>query len=80
MKSKASSEAVVVLKGGFVASLRALRLGWALEARGFTLSSEGTRLCVRPADQLTHEDILAIRATRDELLAIVQYLPPEEVE
>jgi hypothetical protein len=31
MKSKASSEAVVVLKGGFVASLRALRLGWALE-------------------------------------------------
>ena len=76
MQTTASSEALVVLKGGSVASLKVLQLGWNLEDRGFTLTPENGRLRVRPHEHLTPEDIAAIRRHRDELLALVCYVPP----
>ena len=75
----ASSE-FVTLRAGFVASLDALRLGWALEARGFHLRPVGDKLQVQPSQDLTPEDVAAIKAHRDDLLALVQYEPPEAVQ
>ena len=69
----AASEPYVTLRGGQVASLAALRLGWDLEARGFSLRPLGDRLQVQPHTQLTPADVAAIRANRDELLRLVSY-------
>jgi hypothetical protein len=68
-----SEPSFVTLRGGHVASIDALRLGWNLEARGFRLSPEGDRLRVAPFERLTAQDVTAIKANRDELLALVQY-------
>lgn len=69
----------VTLRGGFVASLDALRLGWDLEARGFRLEPVGDRLRVSPYAALTPADITAIKAHRDELLrlALLDYEAPQ---
>ena len=67
---------LVTLAGGLVESLAAFRLGWDLEARGFVLRPVGEKLQVRPHQQLTPEDVTAVRQHRDELLALVRYLPP----
>lgn len=67
----------VVLKGGVIASLDALRLGWDLESRGFCLEPLGDKLRVTPYTALTREDVAAIRAHRDELLRLVIYTPGE---
>jgi hypothetical protein len=71
-----SSDGLVVLKGGLVVQLAALRLGWTLEKRGFVLSPENGRLRVCPHEHLTPDDIAAIRRHRDELLALVRDVPP----
>jgi hypothetical protein len=71
----AACSELVVLRGGQVASLKALRLGWDLEARGFVMRPVGARLQVQPYKQLTPEDVAAIRHYRDELLALVSYEP-----
>ena len=63
----------VVLRGCHVASLDALRLGWALESKGFHLEPVGDKLRVTPHTQLTAEEVAAIRVHRDELLALVKY-------
>ena len=70
----------VVLRGGHVASLDALRLGWNLESRGFRLEPVGDKLRVAPHTELTPQDVAAIRAHRDELLALVKYDGPELVQ
>jgi hypothetical protein len=75
----ASSERVS-LRGGLVVSLDALRLGWALEERGFRLEPAGDRLRVSPHAALTAEDILAIKAHRDELFRLAKYDAPTVVQ
>jgi len=70
----------VVLKGGVVASLDALRLGWDLENRGFRLEPYGDRLKVTPHTELTTQDVAAIKAHRDELLTLVKYEAPEVIQ
>jgi hypothetical protein len=62
------------------ASLSALRLGWNLEARGFRLEPAGDWLRVVPHTKLTPQDVEAIKAHRNELLAIVKYEAPEVVQ
>ena len=54
----------VTLKGGEVASLAALRIGWNLEDRGFTLRPLGDKLLVTPPEDLTADDVAAIKAHR----------------
>ena len=73
----ASSELVVVLKGGVTASLDALRLGWDLETRGFILRPDGDRLQVSPPERLTREDAVAIRKWKAELINLARYEAPE---
>ena len=73
----ASESAVMTLKGGLTVSVDALRIGWALEARGFTIRPCGERLQVLPPERLTAADAAAIRRHRDELLALALYGPPE---
>ena len=70
----------VVLRGGQVASLDALRLGWNLESRGFRLEPIGDKLRVAPYTELTPQDVEAIKAHRDELLALVRYDRPLVVQ
>jgi hypothetical protein len=70
----------VVLRGGHVASLSALRLGWDLAHRGFRLEPVGDTLRITPHTELTPEDVASIRAHRDELLALVRYEAPEEIQ
>ncbi len=65
----------VTLRGGLTVSLDALRVGWGLEARGFRLEQVGDKLRVAPHTALTAADVAAIRANRDELLALAQYTP-----
>jgi hypothetical protein len=72
--SRAASDVVVVLRGGFTASLDALQVGWDLEQRGFTMEPAGDKLRVQPHDRLTATDRAAIKVYRDELLAIVRYV------
>jgi len=72
----ASSE-TVVLKGGVVVSVAALRLGWSLEDRGFSMRPIADKLEVQPHERLTREDVKLIRAHRDELLQLVNYEAPE---
>jgi len=63
----------VTLTPGLTVTLDALRLGWNLEARGFTLQpAPDGRLQVQPHQRLTPEDVTAIRAHRDELLVLVK--------
>jgi predicted transcriptional regulator len=64
---------LVTLKGGLVASVTALQTLWGLEDRGFSLAQVGNKLQVHPAAALTAADVAAIRAHRDELLALVAY-------
>ncbi len=71
---------MVTLKGGLTVSLDALRIGWSLEQRGFRLEPVGGRLRVAPHDALTPDDVVAIKAHRDELLALVQSEPRPEVQ
>lgn len=66
---------IVTLRGGIVASLPALQLGWALEARGFRLSAANGRLLVQPHYALSDADILAIESHRVELLRLITYEP-----
>jgi hypothetical protein len=69
----AASEALVTLRGGMVARLRVLQLGWDLELRGFRMCPLGDKLQVQPVDQLTLQDVAEIHRHRDELLALVRY-------
>jgi len=69
----------VVLRGGHVASLDALRLGWNLESRGFRLEPVGDKLRA-PHAELTPQDVEEIKAHRDGLLALVRYDAPEVVQ
>ena len=62
---------------GLTVSIEALRVGWGLEARGFTMRPCGQRLQVLPPERLTVADAAAIRRYRDELFALARYEPPE---
>ena len=63
----------ITLRGGVVVSLRALRLGWQLEARGIVLSAREGRLCIAPEDGLTAVDRDRIERHRNELLTLAAY-------
>jgi hypothetical protein len=64
----------VVLKGGTVVSLPALRVLWDLEARGLDikLASDG-RILVGPNRELTDTDRDLIRQHKAELIRLVEY-------
>ena len=62
---------------GLTVSVDALRVGWGLEARGFTMRPSGERLQVLPVERLTTADAAAIRRHRDELLVLALYEPPQ---
>jgi hypothetical protein len=79
--SEGIASAFVVLKGGLIVPLEALRLAWALEDRGATFSVDGEDLVVDgPHGFLTDDDRAAIRRWRVHLKAIATYHAPEVVE
>jgi hypothetical protein len=63
---------MVLLRGGIVVPITAIKLLLDLESRGFTVRADGDWLVVNPRGQLTAADDQAIRAHRDELLALVR--------
>lgn len=65
----------VHLGGGLVVPEQALRILWALEARGFRLEQDNTTLVVQPHQKLTHEDCQQIRQWKSHLLALIDYMP-----
>ena len=74
MRSTASdAPALVVLRGGVVAPVDALRLLWRLEDLGCTVRLDGDGLLVGPRTKLTDHDRAAIVQHRAELIAIVRY-------
>lgn len=78
--SERTATTFVVLKGGLIVPLEALRLAWALEDRGATFSVDGEDLVVDgPRGFLTDEDRTAIRQWRWHLKAIASYRVPEVV-
>ena len=76
MRIASSERAMVTLQGCLTVSLDALQLGWTLEDRGFRLRPVGDKLQVQPHQRLTADDVAAIKAHRDELLALVKYVAP----
>jgi hypothetical protein len=63
----------VLLKGGLVVSVHALRLLWAFEDRGCIVPvAEDGSLFIGPRHQLTAKDVADIRRHRDELLSLVR--------
>ena len=74
-----SSDRCVVLRGGLAVPLEALRLAWALEARGFRLDpAPNDQIWVQPGSALTAEDEAAIRRWRWHLRAILAYEAPTD--
>jgi hypothetical protein len=69
----ASSETLLTLRDGLVASVTAPRLLWSLEDRGFEVVPVPSGLRVQPVQSLTPEDVATIRAYRAELIALVSY-------
>jgi hypothetical protein len=63
----------VTLKGGHRVPVGVLQLAWDLEERGFTITTDGTLLVIRPKARLTPDDDAAIREHRDDLLALTRY-------
>ena len=63
---------MVLLRGGIVVPITAIRLLMDLESRGFLLRAEANSLVVNPRSRLTSDDDRAIRQNRDELLALVR--------
>jgi hypothetical protein len=63
---------MVILQGGRVVDIAAIKVLLDLEERGFTLRAEADSLLVHPRSRLTMADDEAIRAHRDELLALVR--------
>ena len=64
---------LVTLTGGLSVSLSALRILWDLENRQFAIHVDGDALHIRPGSRLTVDDDRAIRAHREELVALVRY-------
>jgi len=66
----------VTLKGGLVAPLAALRLGWELEDRGFAVVADpAVYVRVEPTVRLTAEDRCRIHRWRVHLAALAEYEP-----
>ncbi len=53
--------------------LAALQIGWELEARGLTLTVDGSDLVIAPRGHLSDTDRERIRAHKASLLSIVKY-------
>ena len=68
-----SEAEVVVVAGGLSIPLRAFRVAWALEARGFSFREDRGDLVVRPRHCLTDADRTSIRQCRDELLLLARH-------
>lgn len=73
MTTETATESVV-LKGGLVVSVNALRVLWDLESRGLEITEEHDMLVIGPKTLITSEDDRAIRTFRDELLMLVRYV------
>lgn len=73
MATLTASESVVLL-GGCAVSLAALQLLWRLEAEGLQIEREADKLAIGPREKLTDRDREQIRAHRDELLQLVDYV------
>ena len=70
---------VVALKGGLVVPARPVLLLLDLEERGFKVERvEDDTLNVQPYQQLTDEDVAAIRKWKSHLLALVDYVTNAE--
>ncbi len=70
------SNRFVQLRGGLTVPLEPLMLSLDLEARGFTLVSDGRDLVVSPASRLTREDRQALRRWKLHLMSLAAYEPP----
>jgi hypothetical protein len=68
-----STDALVVLRGGFSVPARAFVLLLELEARGVRVWRDGSRLIVEPAESLTDEDHQLLPALKPQLLALLDY-------
>lgn len=72
IKAAGASRPLVVLRSGVSVTQKAVRLLWALEARGLTMRLDGGLLVVTGRQsQFTTTDLLAISARADELMALV---------
>ena len=72
------ADEIVVLRGEVPVRLAVLRLAWDLEARGITLSIDPNgRLVASPPDQVTANDVAALRAHLRDVKRVVAYRAPE---
>ena len=73
-----AADEIVVLRGDLPVRLAVLRLAWDLEARGITLSIDPNgRLVASPPDQVTANDVAALRTHLRDVKRVVAYRAPE---
>ena len=63
----------IVLPGGLVAPVEALRWLWELEDTGYQIRLDGDELVISPGSQLTRQQRLAIRRHKRPLVTLVRY-------
>jgi hypothetical protein len=81
MASSDYHDRFVQLKDGPVLPVEPYLLALELETRGFTLArEEGEVLSVQPYERLTRQDYAAIRRWKWHLLALIDYIPPVDVQ
>lgn len=70
------SDRYVSLDGGLVIPVEPLLLTLDLQARGFTLTPDGSDILISPFSQLTSEDCRQIRRWKSHVIAILKYEAP----
>ena len=75
-----ASERYVSLRGGLVIPLEPLLLALDLEGRGFQMMPDGGDLVVRPAANLTSEDVRLLKRWKAHVIELLSYRVSERLQ
>ena len=72
--SDVADEETVMLRGGLIVQVPALRVLWELESRGCEIGVDGDVIVVRPGSKLRPEERAVIQQHRGDLIAAIRYV------
>ena len=76
----ADCDRYVVLKGGLALPIAPVLLALDLERRGFTLERDDQDIFISPYSKLTDDDRSNLKAWKQHVLALIDYVQPERVQ
>jgi hypothetical protein len=76
----ADSDRFVLLKGGLALPIAPVLLVLELERRGFKLERDDQDIFVSPFSKLTDDDRCNLKAWKQHVLALIDYVQPEAVQ